>query len=580
MSYIGKPAREQHSGRVLLAEYSITSSIQQIVIQQPFVNEGALYRQHEIEFISMLSNSNNNLAFQMHRDSDRQEDATFSNASDRQEFTGAMRECRLRASGSNDNEEYNATVSGSCVGSQHEVDGGGATPDKKWIEIFRYVPYQNHYTLSGKITLYNLTYNDDVTRWVTQTFGQEWLGNLANSGNKGSWAMGNTKYTDRMMRVAVTPTNNWTSGRIRVWGMAKGGGATTKDGSSPERAASSASELYKNGVSREGTYWLNNLYTGHVPRLAYCKFNMNHTTVGSNTQGSPRGGYGTNRNFGTNDDGSKQGESMTYHMQKWTPVHMRGYNYNGQYSAGGGTGTCTVSDGSEIESLMTGQQGGAASNHTIYKTSGTSTNSGNKATMRLGITHRQISTHTWFSHRYMKQMGSGGTAWDMDWALEREHYSSQPSSPPGPTGNFGNNYNGGQQVILGEYANNATIPAGANGWSHGVFSHRMTRARFANESYTRIGTDAPSSGGNTMGTSSVIGAHPTDPSSGWDNDIWDSVKAWDTLQPGAQGSYWSNTGQGGYGGWNASYWIGLSIKSRTQNNTEAQAYFEFWVHIP
>ena len=144
MSYIGKPAREQHSGRVLLAEYSITSSIQQIVIQQPFIDEGALYRQHEIEFISMMSNSNNSLAFQFHRDGGHQEDATFSNASDRQECSAALRESRLRASGSNDNAEYNATVSWSGVGSQHEVDGGGATPDKKWIELHRYVTNTDH----------------------------------------------------------------------------------------------------------------------------------------------------------------------------------------------------------------------------------------------------------------------------------------------------------------------------------------------------------------------------------------------------------------------------------------------------
>ena len=146
MSYIGKPAREQHSGRVLLAEYSITSSIQQIVIQQPFVNEGALYRQHEIEFISMLSNSNNNLAFQMHRDSDRQEDATFSNASDRQEFTGAMRECRLRTSGSNSNAAYNAGLffGGKRAGATNKtwitrkdtkVRAGHAVIENKTVEI-------------------------------------------------------------------------------------------------------------------------------------------------------------------------------------------------------------------------------------------------------------------------------------------------------------------------------------------------------------------------------------------------------------------------------------------------------------
>ena len=572
MSYIGKPAREQHSGRVLLAEYDITSNTSQIEIVAPFADGGSQYRQQQIEFISLHGTSNGYLKFALQRDGHygTQEGNGVGSTSYRQEVTSSYRHSWLHdtQSGSGSNHYQNATP-GWSIGQQNEIDGGGSSPPKDYAVIAQYSVSQNQKTVSGMLTLYNVCFNDDVTRWVSQAYGYKHSGTYY-KGVVGQWAFGNTKYTDRQKRLFVTSSANWEKGRIRVWGMAKSGGATLRDGSTPERAGESATELFTNGVSKEGTYWINNMYTGNTPRLTYCKFNMNNTSVGSGTQASPRGGYGTNRNWG-----GGEGDSMTYHMQKWSPVHMRGYNYNGHYGSGG---TCTVSDGSEIESLMTGQGGGVASNHTLYKTSGTSTNSGNKATMRLGITHRQMSTHTWFSHRYVKQHSSLGTAWDMDWALEREHYTSSPSSPPGPTGNFGNNYNGGQQVPLGEHANNATIPAGSNGWNAGTFSHRMTRARFVNDGYTRVGAEAPSSGGGTMGSASVIGAHPT--SGSYPNDVWDSVKVWDTLEPGAQGSYWSNTGQSGYGGWNQSYWLGLSIKSRTQNNTEAQAYFEFWVHIP
>ena len=580
MSYIGKPPKEQHGGRVLLAQYEIANGTSQLEIINPFLGEGSLYRQHEIEFVNVHSQSNGYFAFSLARDGGPGAYTTsnHSTASERESMSTGYRHSWLHTSqsGSGSNHYSNGTP-GWNIGQQNEITSSGDTlGPRDWAVMNQYSVSQNNKSLSGKLTFYNLTYNDDVTRWISQTHGDKWSGQYY-QGQNASWSFGTSRYTMRMIKVIVrTLGSNMDQGRIKVGGMAKGAGATLRDGSSPDRAGETATELFKNGVTEEGAYWLNNMYTGHVPRLAYCKFNMNNTSVGSGTQGSPRGGYGTNRNYGgSGTEDGLQGETSTYHMQKWSPVHMRGYNYNGHYGSGG---TCTVSDGSEIASLMTGQSQSVATNHTIYKTSGGSTNSGNKATMRLGITHRQMAGHTWFRHRYLKQHSQLGGTWDMEWALEREYYSSSPASPPGPTGNFGNNYNGGQSVTLSEFADNATIPAGSGGWSNGTFSHHMSRRRFTDDGYTRIGGEAPSSGGATMGTQVCWGAHPT--SESYPNDIWDNVKIWDTLQPGSAGTYWSAAGQSGYAGWNPPYWIGLSIRARTAANTDAEGYFEFWVHIP
>lgn len=139
-------------------------------------------------------------------------------------------------------------------------------------------------------------------------------------------------------------------------------------GLSASDPAISATEIYttSGGTATNGTYYLNNVYTGNITRLAYCKFNVSSA-----------------------------------HYQKWNPAHLTGYQDNGTFGA---TGTHTLSGSYDISA-------DSSSTSTGWSWStGTNTNAGGSKTFDTGLLISSVNGHHWLSYNYIASIGGGGWA--------------------------------------------------------------------------------------------------------------------------------------------------------------------------
>lgn len=138
--------------------------------------------------------------------------------------------------------------------------------------------------------------------------------------------------------------------------------------------AASAKEVYDTNVTpSNGTYYINNVYTGNTTRLVYCRFDV---------------------------DG--------LHYQKWDPQHLTGFQYNGTF---GQTGTHslggTYNAGTDLSATSTGWSW----------TTGTNTGQGGSATYDTGIQISSVDGHYWLLYTYISSIGGGGwaTNYGLDW---------------------------------------------------------------------------------------------------------------------------------------------------------------------
>ena len=99
-------------------------------------------------------------------------------------------------------------------------------------------------------------------------------------------------------------------------------------------------------------------------------------------------------------------------------------------------------------------------------------------------------------------------------------------------------------------------------------SHRMSRISFYQDGNTRIAMTSADAGSGTIGTGHVWGSPIS--------TMWENVRKWDQLDPASANAADDDSG---YGALTQSYFLALSIKTQS-SSSEAQGYYEFWVHIP
>jgi len=139
--------------------------------------------------------------------------------------------------------------------------------------------------------------------------------------------------------------------------------------------AVSAKEVFTSSGSTatNGTYYINNIYTGNTTRLVYCRLNV---------------------------DG--------LHYQKWNPSHLSGYQDNGTF---GQTGTHTLGAGYNVDVDDSGTSTGWS-----FST-GTNTNAGGSKTYDTGLQISTVNGHYWLWYKFISSVGGGGwaTSVGLDW---------------------------------------------------------------------------------------------------------------------------------------------------------------------
>ena len=405
--YIGKSARSKLGGKTLLQTQTITSSAATSVAFDLSAN----YDTYIFEYFGIYCSSGNpRFCFDMqahHRGEDNWNEQYSPSY-----FAAPWGSWHKKGGGSGSNDRGYKTYHQGYYSNSWYADSsygrtGTGNQGKGLCGLTEYTGANSSQPINGTLTMWTPQHPGTNTRFSAQT---HYIRDNSDDRMETRWQNGATRNPGPISRIRfLFQSNNIAGGTINMYGMNPS--TVVKDGSSIAAAASSATEVFENGGTTSGAYWINNLYTGWVPRLTWCEID--------------RGGY---------------------HCQRFSPRHLPGF---GNVANHGSTGTFAVADGTEISNKHI-----ANSDYSVQKDTGTNTNSGGSGIFNTGMRMYDMFNHTLFTQRYCHSQGSTNfwNNFGLDYDADASH-----------SGNYGHNYQTGFPYEYGVAPRHAPM---ANGSYH------------------------------------------------------------------------------------------------------------------